>query len=78
MSEHRNNDYHKYQSTPGGGPGAGRPGGPGRPGGFFGGGHGPVGMPGEKPKNFKGALKRLLVYLKPYSVKMSVVLLFAI
>jgi ATP-binding cassette, subfamily B, multidrug efflux pump len=46
-----------------------------RPGGFGG---GPIGMPVEKPKNFKGTLKRLIVYLKPHKVQFGVVLLFAV
>lgn len=45
-----------------------------------GGGHGPGGMgqPVEKPKDFKGSLKRLLGYLKPHRLNLIVVLIFAI
>jgi len=35
-------------------------------------------MAGEKPKNFKQTLKRLLGYLKPFRVKLTIVLLAAI
>lgn len=53
-----------------------RRGGPGRPGG----GHGPMGAMGkmEKAKDFKGTMKKLLNYLKPYRVSMIIVLIFAI
>ncbi len=51
-------------------PGFGRPGGPGGPGGF--------GRPVEKPKDFKGTLRRLLGYLKPFRMNLAVVLIFAI
>lgn len=56
--------------------GPGRPGGPGG----FGGGHGPggFGRPVEKAKDFKGTLKRLLGYLKPYRVNLIIVLIFAV
>ena len=45
-------------------------------GGGFGprGGHGPLAMTLEKPKDFKGTLKRLLIYLKPFSVGIIIVL----
>jgi len=45
-----------------------------------GGDHGPggFGRPAEKPKNFKGTLKRLLAYLKPHRFVLMIVLLFAI
>jgi len=36
------------------------------------------GMPGEKAKDFKGTLKRLVGYLKPHKVNLMVVLIFAI
>ena len=39
---------------------------------------GGFGMPVEKPKNFKGTLKRLLKYLKPHIVTMIIVFIFAI
>ena len=43
------------------------------------GGGGPrMGMPVEKAKNFKGTLKRLITYLKPYKVQLLFVLLAAI
>lgn len=37
-----------------------------------------MGMPVEKAKNFKGSLKRLIIYLKPYKVQLLLVLLAAI
>lgn len=54
-------------------PGRGPMGGPG-------GGHGPGGMGRqvEKPKDFKGSFRRLVSYLKPHSVKLLLVLVFAI
>ena len=44
------------------------------------GGHGPggFGRPVEKAKNFKGTLKRLLRYLKPFKVNLLIVLIFAV
>jgi len=53
--------------------GASRPPGPGGPG-------GPPGMmmPGVKAKNFKGTLKRLLGYLKPFRLRLFIVLITAI
>lgn len=45
------------------GPGGGRPG---------------MGMPVEKAKNFKGTLKRLITYLQPYKLQLSLVLITAI
>ncbi len=38
----------------------------------------PMMMPGEKPKNFKGTLNRLLKYLQPYTATLIVVFVFAI
>lgn len=35
-------------------------------------------LPGEKPKDFKGTLRRLLGYLKPYRVQLLVVLIAAV
>ena len=52
-----------------------------RPGGGrgpMGGGHMGVGMPVEKPKNFKGTLSRLVAYLKPRRIALSAVLLTAV
>ncbi|SDY94874.1 ATP-binding cassette, subfamily B [Proteiniborus ethanoligenes] len=48
-----------------------------RPGGI---GHGPMGMGRgfEKPKDFKGTFSKLLNYLKPYRLKLIVVMIFAI
>jgi len=47
--------------------------GPGRHGG------GPMmGMPGEKPKDFKGTLKRLLNYLKPFKLQLIIVMITAV
>ncbi len=52
--------------------------GPGGRRGMFGGGHGGFGRPVEKPKDFKGTLKRLLIYLEPMWPRLSVVLAAAI
>ena len=42
-------------------------------------GHGPaMGRPVEKAKDFKGTLRRLLKYLKPRRIQLSVVIIFAI
>lgn len=46
-----------------------------RPGGPMG---GPMGMPAEKAKNFKGTFKRLLGYLRPQRTRLIIVLIFAI
>lgn len=48
-----------------------------RPGGFIGHG-GPIRGPAEKPKDFKGTIKILIRYLKPYWFPVTVVFLFAI
>ena len=55
-----------------------QPGGPRRGGPF--GGHGPMGpmMPGEKARDFRGTMARLLRYLSPYRVAILIVLLFAV
>lgn len=59
-------------SPPAGGPPRGGFGGPGRgPGGPH------MGMPVQKAKDFKGTLRRLLRYLKPYRIQLVVVLVFA-
>ncbi len=42
------------------------------------GGGGPMGMKAEKAKDFKGTMKKLLGYMKPYRVSMIVVLIFAV
>jgi len=49
-------------------------------GGRHGPGFGPMGMgrPGEKPKDFKGTLRRLLGYLKPHRARLVLVLALAI
>lgn len=48
----------------------------GRGGGF---GPGPIGgMPVQKAKDFKGTLKRMMVYLNPYRTQLSIVVLFAV
>ena len=57
---------------PAGGAGAG----PGR--GPMGGNWGAMGRPVEKPKNFRGTLRRLLRYLRPHRAKLGVVFVFAI
>ncbi|NLG83981.1 MAG: ABC transporter ATP-binding protein [Firmicutes bacterium] len=57
-----------------------RPGGfgPGRrPRGFFGG-HGGFGRPMEKPKDFKGTARRLILYLKPMWPRLALVLAAAV
>ena len=57
---------------------SGQPGHTGRKRGPGGGGPGAQMMPGEKAKNFKGTMKTLIGYLKPYRYKLFIVLLFAI
>lgn len=52
-----------------------RPGGRRGPGGFGPGGHGR--MPAEKPKDFRGALRRLATYLVPKKMHLLAVLVFA-
>ncbi len=64
------------RTTPPGPQGVGPGPGPQRPMGF-GGGPGMLTMPGQKAKNFKGTLRRLLGYLKPYRLKLIVVFLTA-
>lgn len=41
-------------------------------------GGGPMMGPGEKAKNFKGSMKKLMTYLKPYRVAIITVIVFAI
>jgi ATP-binding cassette subfamily B protein len=43
-----------------------------------GGGHGPVGAPVEKPKDFKGTIKKLVSYLGAYKIGVFFVMIFAI
>jgi ATP-binding cassette subfamily B multidrug efflux pump len=51
----------------------------GRPGGPMGGGAwGAMGRPAEKAKNFKGTLRRLLRYLRPFRVQLATVMAFAL
>jgi len=40
-------------------------------------GHGPMGRSFEKPKDFKGTFSKLLIYLRPYRLKLIIVMLFA-
>lgn len=54
------------QTRPGGGPGFGP------------GGHGGMGMPVQKAKDFKGTLRRLIGYLKPQKVQLLIVFVAAI
>ena len=63
-------------SAAGGGAQARRPFAGGRGGGPFGG-HG-IGMPAEKPKDFKKSFRRLLGYLKPRMVQLGVVFAMAV
>jgi ATP-binding cassette subfamily B protein len=64
-------------ASPAGGPAAG--GRPGRMGGMMGRGGGPMAMMrGEKPRDFKGTMKKLIEYLGSYKVSILVVMLFAI
>lgn len=62
MSEQSKNQSHGRGRGPGGG--------------FGGGGH--FGAPVQKAKDFKGTLKRLLRYLKPHTLNLIIVLVFAI
>ena len=67
MSEPRNNEKPQTGMGPGrqGGMGFGR-GGPGAM------------MKGEKARDFKGTIRKLLAYLKPFRAKIAIVFLFAI
>jgi len=49
-----------------------------RPPGFSPGGPGMFGMPGQKPKNFKGTFRRLVGYLRPFRFKLLAVFATAI
>ncbi|WP_346899375.1 ABC transporter ATP-binding protein [Clostridium sp. UBA7503] len=42
------------------------------------GGGGPMGGSGEKAKNFKGTMKKLISYLKPFTASIIIVIIFAI
>lgn len=41
-------------------------------------GHGPMGGKFEKPKDFKGTFSKLLNYLRPYRIRLIIVIMFAI
>ena len=51
---------------------------PMRPGKFMGRGHSMIGAPPEKARDFKGTLKKLAVYLRPYKVVVIIVFALAI
>jgi len=74
MSEHRqpaNARQREQSAAPAFGPGR-------RPGrGGMGGPHG-LGAPVEKAKDFRGTLRRLVQYLRPHSLRISLVMLFAV
>ena len=77
--DRQNNSVSKQRIRPGEAGGLGsRTVGPGKPGVV--GGHGPggFGRPVEKAKDFKGTLKRLLGYLKPFRANLIIVLIFAV
>ncbi|MHA0856917.1 ABC transporter ATP-binding protein [Paenibacillus sp. CMAA1364] len=68
MSDHHGNNQSSHGNRRGGPrPGGGHPGGP--PG---------MVIPGEKAKNFKGSLRRLIRYLEPRKVVLAFILLMAI
>lgn len=69
MSEKQKMNNNKNGSFKGSGPGGGRGPGPG--------GHSMM-MSGEKAKNFKDTLKRLINYLKKYNIAIIIVFIFAI
>ncbi len=78
MSTH--NDTQKNTGMPSGGMAPGnamRPGGM-RPGAAFGRGGPQAMMKGEKARNFKGTMKKLIAYLGPYKLSILVVLIFAV
>jgi len=67
MSEHNTNTSDRQETRPPSGKRRGPMGG------------GPPGMmPGEKPKNFKGTMKKLIQHLKPFYGKIIIVLAFSI
>lgn len=41
-------------------------------------GGGPMGMKAEKPKDFKGTMKKLMAYMKPYRLSIIIVFIFAV
>jgi len=41
-------------------------------------GHGPMMGATEKAKNFKGTMRQLIAYMRPYYVKISLAMLFAV
>lgn len=63
MEKEQNTQSHQKRVAP-----IGRPGGPG----------GMIGAPAEKPKDFKGTIKKLVSYLKPYWLKAGLVIVFAV
>ncbi|MBN2853159.1 MAG: ABC transporter ATP-binding protein [Clostridia bacterium] len=69
MSEHNNNTNQRSGSPQGPGP---RPGGGRGPGGMM------MGGAGEKAKNFKGTIKRLIEYINQYKIAIIIVFVFAI
>ncbi|WEK55542.1 MAG: ABC transporter ATP-binding protein [Candidatus Cohnella colombiensis] len=69
MSDQRNHESQSHR-----GPGRG----PGPMGGPMGGGMGGMGMIVQKPKDFKGTLRRLLRYLRPHRMRLGIVLLTAV
>ena len=75
MSDRKHSNIPNKQDT--GRQAVGKPmGRPMRPGGRGGGHH--AMMAGEKAKDFKASIKRLLTYLSPYKLAITAVLLFAI
>jgi ATP-binding cassette, subfamily B, multidrug efflux pump len=80
MSMPASNNNHQPGSDgakPGGiGPGGARPGGAG-PGGFGGGFGGRGMMRGEKPRDFKGTMRKLIQYLGAYRISILIVMFFA-
>ncbi len=70
MSDTKRTDRPREQPRGQFGPGGRRPGG-------FGGGMMMRG-PAEKPKDFMGTMKRLVVYLKPHTVQLTAVVIFAV
>lgn len=62
MSNDINNKKFKREKREHGGPGMG----------------GPMGMKAEKAKDFKGTMKKLMVYMKPYKLSIIIVFIFAI